>query len=142
MYAVIRIKGPVGIRKEINDTLTMLRLHRVNHCVIVPEKPEIEGMIRKAQQCLTWGEIKPEVLEKLVYERGRLVGNKKIDKKDSKKILDEIKKNESLKDIETFKPVFRLSPPVKGYKSIKKPFPKGSQGYRGDKINELIERMI
>ena len=36
-YAVIRIRGRIGVRRDIADTLKMLRLHKVNHCVIVPE---------------------------------------------------------------------------------------------------------
>ena len=39
-------------------------------------------------------------------------------------------------------PVFRLNPPSKGYKSVRKFFPKGDLGYRGEKINELLKRMI
>lgn len=38
--------------------------------------------------------------------------------------------------------VFNLPPPKRGYKSIKKAFPKGDLGYRGKEINELIKRMI
>jgi large subunit ribosomal protein L30 len=41
------------------------------------------------------------------------------------------------------KPPYRLHPPVKGWGgSIKKAFPKGALGKRGEKINELIERML
>ena len=41
------------------------------------------------------------------------------------------------------KPVFRLTPPSKGFKkSIKQQYPNGEIGYRGEKINELILRMI
>ena len=47
-----------------------------------------------------------------------------------------------LKDFEELNPVFRLRPPKKGLKSIKHPWPKGDLGYRGEAINELLERMI
>jgi len=36
----------------------------------------------------------------------------------------------------------RLSPPRRGYRSTKQAFPKGALGYRGDKINDLLRRMI
>jgi ribosomal protein L30/L7E len=36
----------------------------------------------------------------------------------------------------------RLKPPLKGFKSIKNMWPKGDLGYRGDKINELVKRMM
>ena len=48
----------------------------------------------------------------------------------------------NLKDSE-IKPVFRLIPAKGGFKfSIKDNYPRGEIGYRGDKINELLERMI
>jgi large subunit ribosomal protein L30 len=37
---------------------------------------------------------------------------------------------------------FRLNPPRKGYGGIKLPFPKGALGNRGEKINDLIKRML
>lgn len=36
----------------------------------------------------------------------------------------------------------RLKPPAKGFRAIKKPYPKGDLGYRGKEINELIKRMM
>jgi large subunit ribosomal protein L30 len=35
MYAVIRIRGSVNVRKDIDDTLRMLRLNRKMHCVVL-----------------------------------------------------------------------------------------------------------
>ena len=40
------------------------------------------------------------------------------------------------------KPVFRLSPPSGGFNAVKEYYPKGDLGYRGEKINELLKRMI
>ena len=61
-------------------------------------------------------------------------------------------KKTSVDDLYTFKtklktvgikPIFRLHPPRKGYEGIKRPFTmKGALGNRGDKINNLLERMI
>ncbi len=38
--------------------------------------------------------------------------------------------------------IVRLKPPVKGFRGMKKPYPKGDLGYRGKEINELIKRML
>ncbi len=38
--------------------------------------------------------------------------------------------------------IIKLSSPKKGFKAIKMVYPKGDLGYRGEKINELIERMM
>ena len=152
MYAVIRLRGSVKVRREILDTLKMLRLHRVNHCVLVPKTPDFEGMLRKVKDYVTYGEIKKDTLVKLLKERGRLVGNKRLDEKSLKKITgfdnfddfaDALLKGKiKLKDFENIKPVFRLSPPKGGFKSKKHHYPKGDLGYRGEAINELIERML
>ena len=40
------------------------------------------------------------------------------------------------------KPPFRLNPPRGGYGGIKLPYPKGALGNRGEKINDLIKRML
>lgn len=142
MYAVVRVRGNVNARKEIKDTLKMLRLNRVNHCVLLRRDPAVEGMIKKVKDFVTWGEISDKTLEKLVMERGRLTGNKKMDTKQAKNIVEKIKKAKNIADIEGLKPVFRLNPPKKGYRRIKLPYPKGALGYRGEKINELLERMM
>ena len=39
MYAVVQVRGVVNTRREIKDTLKMLRLHHINHCVIAPDTP-------------------------------------------------------------------------------------------------------
>ncbi|MFH0836828.1 MAG: uL30 family ribosomal protein [Candidatus Aenigmatarchaeota archaeon] len=36
----------------------------------------------------------------------------------------------------------KLCPPLKGFRAIKIHYPKGDLGYRGDKINELLRRMV
>ncbi|MBI5072715.1 uL30 family ribosomal protein [Candidatus Woesearchaeota archaeon] len=40
------------------------------------------------------------------------------------------------------KKILHLSPPKGGFKGIKLVYPKGDLGYRGEKINDLIKRMI
>lgn len=152
MYAVIRLRGSVKVRKEILDTLKMLRLHRVNHCVVVPRTNQFKGMLEKVRSHITYGEINKQTLVKLLKERSRLVGNKRLDEKNLKKITgyesfekfaDGLLKGKiRLKDFSCIKPVFRLSPARHGLKSIKEYYPKGDLGYRGEKINELLERMI
>ncbi len=141
MFVVIRIRGSAKTDKRIADTLKILRLNRTNHCVLVPENPTFEGMFKKAKNWITWGQIDDKTLEKLVFKRGRLERNKRVDQKRAKDIAKKIVKNQSLNGLK-IKPIFRLSPPSGGYKSVKLSYPKGALGPRGDKINELIKRMI
>lgn len=152
MFAVVRIRGTVGVRREIRDTLKMLRLNAVNNCVILPETPEYKGMIEKAKDYITWGEIEKETLVEMLKKRLRLKGNKRVDENILKKVTgfdsfenfaDALLEGKvKIKDFKELQPLFRLTPPSKGFKSIKEHYPKGDLGYRGKEINELIERMI
>jgi large subunit ribosomal protein L30 len=141
MFAVVRIRGGIKVNYKIKDTLTMLRLTRINHCVVVDKDPRIEGMIRKVKDFVTWGDISEETLSKLVASRGRMEGDKKLDAKQAKDVVDAFRKNK-IDEVKGFKPLFRMSPPRKGYEGVKNPYPKGALGYRGEKINELLERMM
>lgn len=152
-YAAIRVRGTVNIRKGIKDTMQMLRLNRVNHCVILPKDPSIEGMLRKAKDYITWGELKPEILAKLIIKRARLENGENIKdpyvKKNSKfrSVIAFAKAvcggEEKFTNLKSVRPVIRLHPPIKGYEGIKRSFTEGGAlGYRGDKINDLIDRMI
>ncbi len=141
IFAVIRIKGPVGVRKDIRDTLKMLRLTRVNHCVLVSKNPTNEGMLRKAGDYITWGEIDSKSLEVLISKRGRME-RKKIEEKQAKEIAKKILKEKDSRKIKGLDPVFRLGPPSGGYRSVRMPYPGGSLGYRGEKINMLLKRMV
>ncbi|HIQ50210.1 MAG TPA: 50S ribosomal protein L30 [Nanoarchaeota archaeon] len=147
MIAVIRIRGRVGVRRDIQDTLKMLRLHRKHHCVLFKLNDSIKGMLQKAKDYITWGEISEETLKKLIEKRGRKIGDKRLSKEEVEKVLQELKKSEEQPAKVLIrlglKPVFRLAPPSKGFKkSIKEHYPKGELGYRGSAINELLERMI
>ena len=142
VLAVVMVRGLVGTTRQIRSTLSMLRLSRVNHCVLVPKNPNYEGMLQNVKHMITWGEIGRETLEKLVAKRGRFSGDKRLeDSAYAKELVDLMLSGKSAKEI-GLKPVFRLSPPSKGYRSTKVLFPKGSLGYRGEKINELLKRMI
>ena len=152
-YAVIRIRGTVNIHPDIKHTLKLLNLTKVNHCILLEEKPSSKGMVQVAKDYITWGEIDKDILSKLISSRGRLEGDKNLTneyiksstsyddiEKLSQAIID---KKFKYKDIPSIKPIFRLNPPKKGYEGIKKPFSKkGALGYRSKDINKLIERMI
>jgi len=152
-YAVVRVRGTVNINPDIKKTLQLMNLTRVNHCVLLEEKPVTKGMLQIAKDYVTWGEIDKEVLTKLIVSRGRLEGEKNITDEsiksltsfsDTDKLAQAIIDNKfRYKDIPSVKPIFRLNPPKKGYRTIKRSFTrKGSLGYRGKQINKLIERMI
>ena len=76
--AVVRIRGSKGVRKEIKDTMKMLRLYKQNNCIIVDNKPNLIGMLKKVKDYVTWGETNEETFKELLSKRGRIVGKKKL----------------------------------------------------------------
>lgn len=141
MYAAIRLKGLVKIREDFKDTLKMLRLNRKMHCVVLEENDVVKGMLQKVKDRITWGEIDDDILKLLIEKRGRKAGDVRLTKEEAGKIFKETKEKSKVPD--SIKPVFRLTPPSKGFKhSIKQHYPKGELGYRGKEINELLKRMI
>ena len=141
MYAVIRIKGLVKIREDFKDTLKMLRLNRKMHCVVLEENDVVKGMLQKVKDRVTWGEIDDDILKLLIEKRGRKPGDMRLTKEEAEKTFKTLKESHKIPD--EVKPVFRLTPPSKGFKhSIKQHYPKGELGYRGKEINELLKRMI
>jgi large subunit ribosomal protein L30 len=119
MIAVIRIKGRVGLSEKINETLNRLRIRKKYSCVVLKGSNEEIGMIEKLRDFVAYGEIKDDVYKELVKIRGRKGQDGKL------------------------KPFFRLHPPRKGIES-KKHFGvgKGVLGNNGEKINDLILRML
>jgi large subunit ribosomal protein L30 len=152
MIAIIRIRGSTGIKPFAEKTAELLNLNRINHMVLFPESESINGMLKRIKDYVTWGEVDTETLELLLKDRVLLKGRKKLDEEylktlgyssvsDLAKALSENKVK--IKDLENINPVIRLNPPKGGYEAIQKPFhQKGSAGYRGSKINNLIKRMI
>ncbi len=149
----VRIRGLSDISQETKDTLMMLRLTRNCHATLLDNRPAYNGMLRKSQHCLTWGEVSQESIALLLKKRGRLVGDKKLTDEYAKgldyKSLDDLAEAIFKVDIEfsslpEVKPVFRLRPPKKGYKGkVKKSYAAGGEsGYRGDAINDLLKRMV
>ncbi len=152
--AVIRIRGSIGLKKEIVETFRLLRLYKKNYCIVIENSPYYIGMLEKIKYCTTWGEINEETFGAMLEKRGKLAGKKSLAEQYLKQKTDldfdsftkeffTFKKD--LKDIPGLKLFFRLSPPRKGFerKGIKVPFSQGGVlGYRKEKINELITRMI
>ena len=137
---VVLVRGLIDLSKDVKDTLAMLRLFRKNQAVIVDNNtPTVKGMIIKVKDCVTWGEIDDATVKELVEKRGELFLARKTDvKKKYKYATFSFNGND-------YKPYFRLNPPRKGFgrKGIKMPFGVGGGlGYRGEKINDLIKRML
>jgi len=114
--AVVLIRGLIGIKVDIKDTLFSLNLRKKHACAIVEDNPVVRGMLAKSQDFTTFGTVSDEVLKELGTKR---------------------QANE--------KNVFFLAPPVGGFerKGIKKSFiVGGALGDRGNEINNLLKKMM
>jgi large subunit ribosomal protein L30 len=149
----VRIRGTVRARKEARETLKLLHLTQNNRAVLINNRPSFVGMLRTVQGYVTWGEASKEIVNILMRDRARLLGNKRLTNEHAQKIG--YKTIEDLADavfnchveywkIANIHPAFRLRPPTKGFKAnIKKSYRSGGElGYRGENINELIKRMV
>lgn len=150
----IRVRGQVRVRPQIEDTLDKLLLGHLHHARLLPATQSIVGMIEKAKDYVTWGVPTEEVIEKLLIKRGRITGNARltdayVKKNSSHASIKALAKAMTTgkgftSDVEGLKPVFRLTPPTKGYKG-KRNLPVGMGGITGDRgegISELVLRMI
>ncbi len=133
LLAVIRVRGRIGVRREFNETLDRLHLGSVNNLSILAGTKSNIGMVNKVSDFITYGEISRDTLEKVLAKKGSAAPKDDADavsggKKSAKEVI-------SL-------PI-RLRPPRHGYEGIKHNFAHGGAlGYRGEKINRLIERMV
>jgi large subunit ribosomal protein L30 len=118
--AIIRLRGTNDVKKEIESTLFMLNLHKKHTCSVYPKTDTLMGMLEKAKDYITYGELDEETYKLLVEKRGQ--------KKEGKLVN-----------------YFHLQPPRGGFErgGIKTPFTlKGALGYRKEKINVLIKKML
>lgn len=135
----VLVRGLIGISYPIKATIQQLGLFRKNRCVVLPDTPSIRGMLVKTKDYLTWGELTPEMYRTLLSRRGQpWKGSEKDRNGHYAYRYQEVGGKK-------YKSYFSLQPPRKGFgrKGIKIAFAAGGGlGYRGAKINELLERMI
>ncbi len=142
--AVIRIRGRIGLKREIKDTFKMLRLPRSFSCVFLPENPIYNGMIRKVKDYAILGPISESALKEVLSARLIRKDGNKVDSKLVDKVVDALKSGKLLKDVEEIVPYLRLHPPIKGFRrgGIKKTVKQGGDlGYH-ESVDSLIKRMI
>ena len=117
-FAAVRIRGGRRINVNVKRTLELLNLNNQHNLVFLSADSKASGMLKKVKDYVTWGEVSPEVMKE--------IKDKRSDGSDKQKI-------------------FRLHPPRGGFerKGMKVAFREGGAlGYRADKINDLLKRML
>lgn len=111
---VVRIRGPVGVRHDIEKAMQLLCLKTKNSCMVVEESPSVKGFLQKIKSFVTWGPASENTL--------KLLQKKKLKGKS-------YRLNPPRKGFESG--------------GIKRAFTAGGAlGNRGEHINDLIERMV
>ena len=152
--AVVRIRGRAKVPERRVFAFKTLNLTRTNHATLIAETASSIGALRELKDYITWGEVSKNAIISLLKERAELKSGTKLTEENVKEKLgyDSIEKlaeavyttEIKLNKIQNLKPVFRLHPPKHGLKGkrIKSFSAGGETGYRGEAINNLLERMI
>ena len=139
--AVVLVRGKINVRHDIKKTLEQLRLYSKNCCIVLPKTKENLGMIKKIKDYITWGDIDDATMNELFEKKGEEYKGRTQDSKGKIEYKSKFTEHNGKK----YKKFFRLNSPKKGYgrEGIKAPFNKGGAlGNRGDKMKDLIVRMV
>ncbi|MFC4406268.1 50S ribosomal protein L30 [Haloarchaeobius iranensis] len=153
MQAVIQVRGEVDMSGDIQDTLEMLNLHRVNHATLVPETESYRGMLTKVNDYVAMGEPSQESLATVLATRGEVeaTGEALTDEWVAEETeygsIDELAEallaEETTLKAEGVSPVLRLHPPRKGHDGIKHPTKEGGElgKHTTEEVDKLLEAM-
>jgi large subunit ribosomal protein L30 len=140
MIAIIRISGLVKMNKKLEETMSRLRLRKKYTCVVIPEKPELLGMVQDLRNLTAFGTIDEKTLVELIKARAKKIGKKNEKVADADKKAKEILSGKTFEEL-GIKPWFGLHPARGGIDS-KHHYPKGVLGDHKNDINKLIMRML
>lgn len=153
MQAVVQLRGDVNMSSEVRDTLSMLNLHRVNHCTLIPETDTYRGMITKVHDYVAHGEPSVDVLATILRRRGEPEDgagpvddswvDENTDYDDVEALAEVLLEEETTLSDAGLSPVVRLHPPRGGHDGIKQPVDNGGQigSHSTEEIDTLLEAM-
>ena len=158
---IIRICGQwERIPKEIQTILAKLHLKELNNAIILFYNKDNFKMVKLIESYVTWGFINKYMIEDLLRKRGSVTfGNNEpnelnnVDIENSlgklgivciEDIIFELsKETQNAKEVLDYLGYFKLEKNDDGFDKANISFEKGgNQGFRGDKINALLKKMI
>ncbi len=155
LLLIVRLRGTFAVPQYIERTLLSLRLGYKFNATLAKNSPSMIGMLRQVKDYVTWGDVKPADIARLLKERGEVNGGMPVTDKFAKdafakESIDSLAKALAGGEIglkllweKGVKPVFRLHPPSGGFEStIKRSYTSNGQlGYRGTAIATLMTDM-
>lgn len=116
--AAVRIRSDRGAQQPVKDTLKLLNLTKKHRCVVLDDTQKNRGMLRKAEDFITYGEVTQDTVETLNDERSQTAEKSNV---------------------------YRLSPPQGGYEpaGVKVNYEAGgANGNRGENMDDLLQKML
>lgn len=149
MIAAIRVRGSPGIDATTENALDRLGLGKVNSCVLFPDNESSRGQLHRVKDFITWGDLDEEgaktLLNRADISTRRSLSDENVEDVTGYGSIDDLAADVATGDVTLsdagLRRIVRLHPPRKGYKNIRRVYPDGSIGNRGDDVNELIRRM-
>ncbi len=153
MQAVVQLRGEVNLSEDVQETLELLHLGRVNHCTFVPETPSYRGMLTKVTDVAAIGEPSPAVVTTILSRRGDPAGDsdavddawvgEHTDYDTVDALAEALVAEETTLADAGLEPVLRLHPPRGGHRGIKHHRTDGGQlgQHSTDEIDELLHQM-
>ncbi|SEH53353.1 MULTISPECIES: 50S ribosomal protein L30 [Halopenitus] len=153
MQAIVQLRGDVNMNAEVEDTLEMLNINRVNHATFIPETDTYRGMITKVNDYVAFGEPSHAAVVETLTRRGEpLEGSADIDDEwvaehtdydDVASLATALVDEETTLRDQGLSPAVRLHPPRGGHDGIKHPVIEGGElgRHATEEIDALLEAM-
>ena len=157
---VIRIRGIIGMSPKVKKILQLLRLRQLHSGVFVKLTGATTKMLRLVEPYIAYGEPNLKSVRECIYKRGYGKVNKKRVPIDNNAVVEDVLGKydiicveDLIHEIYTVGPHFReaanflwpvkLSSPTGGFKAKLLHYNEGGDaGYRGEKIHELVKKML
>ncbi len=154
MKAIVQLRGEVNRSTEVDDTLDMLNVPKVNHATLVPDTDAYRGMITKVNDFVAVGEPSPEVLETVLAKRAEPLEGRQSDVDeawlaehtaydDFAELAEALLAEETTLREQGLSPTLRLHPPRGGHDGIKHAVVDGGQlgKHTTEEIDALLRSM-
>ncbi len=154
MKAIVQIRGEVNRNTDVDDTLSMLNIHSVNHATLIPDTDAYRGMVTKVNDFVAHGEPSQEVVETLLANRAEPLEGRQSDVdeewidenteySDFSELAEALEAEETTLREQGLSPTLRLHPPRGGHDGVKHAAIEGGQlgKHTTQEINDLLESM-
>ena len=149
---VLRVRGTIDVRGEVEETLERLNLRRRYNATIIPDTPDYMGMLHKVKDYVAWHPVTREILVELLRRRARVGGWRPLTEEmvrdhgfsGIEELADSIVEGRvHLHEVKWLKPYFALHPPRGGFKGPVK----RQHSYRGvlgrnPELPTIVARML